>query len=229
MAGAQRPPLISTPKVLLECWGWGWGRGCLYLMRKLQTETRKTALCVSADIRPHSFLCFWGQHAVFLSGFFHCCLQREGTEINPMTPRQPVQMTGQMWGYRSAYRPVFSLSSRLWWDRHVERNPRKCKAHRSWIRSPAVTALKKTRWDPENARPHHCATCPLRDTCETGSTGTCCGSSSGFCSCFRTCRTPAWAGWFSGRNPGGQKSESGNTKLQSNPRREMYFRPKKPD
>lgn len=114
------------------------------------------------------------------------CLQREGTEINPMTPQQPAQMTGQMWGATTAYRPVFSLSS--WWDRRVEGENVK---HTELDQKPRCYCTPQNTPGARNARPYRCATCPLRGICESGSTGTCCGSSSGFCSCFRTCRTPA--------------------------------------
>lgn len=50
--------------------------------------------------------------------------------------------------------------------------------------------------------PYHCGTFPQRGTCGIGSTGTCCGSSSGFCSCVHTCHTPTLAWWSSWRNPG---------------------------
>lgn len=49
---------------------------------------------------------------------------------------------------------------------------------------------------------YRCGTCPQRGTCGIGSTGTCCGSSFGFCSDVHTCRTPASAWWSSWRTPG---------------------------
>ena len=49
--------------------------------------------------------------------------------------------------------------------------------------------------------PYRCETCPPRGTSESGSIGTCCGSSSGSCSGVRTCRTPASGEWSSGKTP----------------------------
>lgn len=69
------------------------------------------------------------------------CVWREGSETNPMTPRQPAQMTGQMWGCRTAHGPVFPRSSGLRW----EKKSQKMESTLSWIRSPAVSARKKTR------------------------------------------------------------------------------------
>ena len=50
---------------------------------------------------------------------------------------------------------------------------------------------------------HHCATCPGPGTSGSGSTGTCCGSSSGFCRFAHISRIPASCGSSDGRSPEG--------------------------
>lgn len=183
MAGAQKPLLTSTPKGLLRVFG---GGSFSFLMTKLQTERRKK------ENPKTGSACVCRYWSTFFSLFLRTtcrlplrfptllCLQWEGIEINPMTPRQPAQMTGQMWGYGTAYRPVFSPGS-VGTARYKE-IPGHVK-HAELAQKGALGCGK--------AGSYRCATCPRTGTCEIGSTGTCCGSSSGFCSCFRTCRTPA--------------------------------------
>lgn len=56
---------------------------------------------------------------------------------------------------------------------------------------------------------HRCETCPAPGISGSGSTGTCCGSSSGSCRSAHTSRTPASCGLSGGRSPVGQRMREG--------------------